>query len=101
MGNARPILTESSGLRMSVRNKIIEILAEQAMIAPAEISADATLQDLAIDSLALVEVVFAIEESFDVSVPFNANEPSASGFDISSVNSIVAAVEGLLNAKEA
>ena len=36
---------------------------------------DATLEDLGIDSLGLVEAVFAIEEAFDIQVPFNANEP--------------------------
>ena len=34
-----------------------------------------TLDDLGIDSLGLVESIFAIEEAFDISVPFNANEP--------------------------
>ena len=55
-----------------------------------------TLQDLGLDSLGLVESIFAIEEAFDVSVPFNANEPGKSGFDISSVAAIIAAVEGLV-----
>ena len=57
---------------------------------------DATLADLGIDSLGLVESIFAIEEAFDIQVPFNANEPEQSEFDISSVAAIIAAVEGLL-----
>ena len=57
---------------------------------------DATLESLGIDSLGLVESIFAIEEAFDISVPFNANEPQASDFDISSVASIVAAIEKLV-----
>ena len=48
-----------------------------------------SLEDLGIDSLGLVESIFAIEEAFDISVPFNANEPEASDFDISSVAAIV------------
>ena len=52
--------------------------------------------DLGIDSLGLVECIFAIEEAFDINVPFNANEPAKSEFDISSVAAIVAAVEGLV-----
>jgi acyl carrier protein len=46
-----------------------------------------------------VESIFAIEEAFDISVPFNANEPDKSGFDISSVGAIIRAVEALIAAK--
>jgi acyl carrier protein len=60
---------------------------------------DATLADLGIDSLGLVESIFAIEEAFDIQVPFNANEPDASDFDISSVATIVREVENLISAQ--
>ena len=80
----------------SVRDRIVAIVAEQAMLDPSEITMDATPADLGIDSLGLVESIFAIEEAFDISVPFNANEPEKSNFDISSVGAIVAAVEKLI-----
>ncbi len=86
---------------MSVQQKIIEILAEQALLEPADVTLDATLESLGIDSMNLVEIIFAIEESFDIEIPFNANEPDAGGFDISSVQSIITAVEGLLAAQKA
>ena len=54
------------------------------------------LEDLGIDSLGLVESIFTIEEEFDIQVPFNANEPEKSEFDISSVNAIIGAVESLV-----
>lgn len=79
-----------------VKDKIIAIIAEQAVLEPADVSMTSTLDDLGIDSLGLVESIFAIEEAFDISVPFNANEPNASDFDISSVAAIVRAVEGLV-----
>ena len=41
----------------------------------------------------------AIEEAFDISVPFNANEPTASDFDISSVSKIVEGITTLVNQK--
>lgn len=83
----------------SVEENVIRIIAEQAVLAPSDVTMDSTLEALGIDSLGLVESIFAIEEAFDVSVPFNANDPAASGFDISSVRSIVAAVEQLVAAK--
>lgn len=80
---------------MSIQQQVIAIIAEQAMLEPSDIALDNTLEDLGIDSLGLVESIFAIEESFDITVPFNANDPQASDFDISSVAAIVAAVEKL------
>ena len=81
---------------MSVKNKVIEIIAEQAVLDVEDVKPDSTLEDLGIDSLGLVESIFAIEEAFDIQVPFNANSPEESEFDISSVKSIVTAVEGLV-----
>ena len=79
-----------------VARKVREILAEQAVIEVEDVKLDASLEDLGIDSLGLVESIFAIEEAFDVQVPFNANEPDAGDFDISSVAAIIKAVEGLV-----
>ena len=79
-----------------IKTQVIEIIAEQAVLEPSDVKMDQSLEDLGIDSLGLVESIFAIEEAFDISVPFNANEPTESEFDISSVASIVAAVESLV-----
>jgi acyl carrier protein len=81
---------------MEVKETVIQIIAEQALLDPAYIALDSTLEELAIDSLGLVESIFAIEERFDITVPFNANAPGSSGFDISSVATIIAAVEHLI-----
>lgn len=86
---------------MDVQTKVIEIIAEQAVLEPGDVSMEDTLESLGIDSLGLVESIFAIEEAFDVSVPFNANAPQDSDFDISSVASVVAGVERLVSEKAA
>ncbi len=83
-----------------VKDRVIAILAEQAVLPPEQVRPEATLQELGIDSLGLVEAVFAIEEAFDIQVPFNANDPTASDFDVGSVASIVAAVEALVAARQ-
>ena len=59
---------------------------------------------LGLDSLGLVEMVFAIEEEFDIRVPFNANAIGANAtgaqeFDISSVGAVIAAVRALVAAR--
>lgn len=80
----------------SVKDRVISIIAEQAVLEPVDISEDQTLEELGIDSMGLVEAIFAIEEAFDIQVPFNANEPDKSDFDISSVGAVIAAVEKLV-----
>ena len=80
----------------SIQDRVIAIIAEQAVMDPADIALDSTPESLGIDSLGLVESIFAIEEAFDVSVPFNANQPEASDFDISSVRAIVTGIERLI-----
>jgi acyl carrier protein len=82
-----------------VRDRVIAIVAEQAVLDPADVRPEASLAELGLDSLGLVETVFAIEEAFDIEVPFNANAPERSGFDVSSVEGIVRAVEALVAAR--
>jgi acyl carrier protein len=86
-------------MTQTVKDRVIAIIAEQAVLEPEQVSPEMTLADLGIDSLGLVESIFAIEESFDVTVPFNANEPGESTFDISSVAAIITAVEALVAEK--
>ena len=81
---------------MSVKDKVIQIIAEQGLLDVADVSLTATLEELGIDSLGVVESIFAIEEEFDIEVPFNANAPQESEFDISSVATIISAVETLV-----
>ncbi|PRX31973.1 acyl carrier protein [Meinhardsimonia xiamenensis] len=80
----------------TVRDRVLAIIAEQAVLEVGDVTPELTLEDLGIDSLGLVESIFAIEEAFDIQVPFNANDPASSEFDISSVGAIIAAVEKLV-----
>lgn len=84
---------------MSTQNKVIAIIAEQAVLEPSDVALDSTLEDLGIDSLGLVESIFAIEEEFDITIPFNANEPEKSEFDISNVAAIIVGIEKLIAEK--
>ena len=81
---------------MDIKSRVIRIIAEQAVLEPSDVTEDSTLEELGIDSLGLVESIFAIEEEFDISVPFNANEPEKTDFDITSVSSIISGIEKLV-----
>lgn len=49
--------------------RVQRILAKRLAIPAESIAADAKLQDLGVDSLAALELVFELEEEFKVSVP--------------------------------
>jgi acyl carrier protein len=53
------------------------------------------LDDLGFDSMKVVELIFEIEETFDIEIPINAN------YDISAktLADLIASVEGLVSAK--
>jgi acyl carrier protein len=85
--------------RAEIESVVIAILAGQLLLPPGEIAPDARVDDLGLDSLGKVEAIFALEEHFDISVPFNANEPDRPEFDFSSVPGIVAGVERLIAQK--
>jgi acyl carrier protein len=67
---------------------------------PASLSLSDRLDELGADSMALVETIFAIEETFDVQVPFNANAPEG-GLDVSTVGALIKGVEALVRARAA
>ncbi|MDB4235770.1 acyl carrier protein [bacterium] len=83
-------------MSISVQDKVLSIIAEQAMLDISDISLNMSVEDLGLDSLGLVEAIFSIEEFFSINVPFNANDPSASEFDISTVGAIITAIEKLV-----
>lgn len=83
-------------LHDDVHGQVIGILAAQALRDPGDLSRATRLDSIGIDSLGLAEVIFAIEEVFDVSVPFNANAPGEGGLDLTTVGAVCDAVEALV-----
>ena len=84
---------------VDIEKKVIEIIAEQGDLDVADVRFDSTFDSLGIDSLGVVQAIFAIEETFDVAVPFNANTPEGYGVDMASVAAVIAAVKDLIAQK--
>jgi acyl carrier protein len=82
-------------MAMTTEARVITILARQAGVPAAGIGRDTTLAELGLDSLGLVETIFALEEAFSIAIPFNANTPGSGSFDLSTVGGIVAGVDAL------
>jgi acyl carrier protein len=56
-----------------LERRILDIVVEKTEIPPDRIAREASIKDLEISSLDFVEIVFAVEEEFDIELPYNAN----------------------------
>ena len=50
--------------------QVLELVGEQAGIDPKKISLLCKFEDLNLDSVAIVELIFSLEEKFNISIPF-------------------------------
>jgi nodulation protein F len=76
-----------------VASKIIEILKKHMKEPRDDIGPETALTDLKIESLDLAMIVFDIEDSFGIEIPYNANEEAA---DFKTVGSVVERVRSLI-----
>ena len=83
----------------TVADRVREIVASHSLRSFDEVALSDKISDLGLDSLGVVEVIFAIEESFEISVPFNANDPNQGALDLSTAGALVKAVEGVIAAQ--
>jgi nodulation protein F len=81
-----------------VATKIIEILKKHMKEPRDDIGLSTALTDLKIESLDLAMIVFDIEDSFGIQIPYNANEEVE---DFKTVGSVVDRVKQLLEGSDA
>lgn len=72
---------------------ILEIIAKKAKVEPSTLNRATPMSSLAIDSLDVVEIIFDIEEAFDIALPYNANDAgSAEGAGFGTAGDVIDAV---------
>ena len=76
-----------------VSTKIVEILKKHMKEPRDDIQASTALTDLKIESLDLAMIVFDIEDTFGIEIPYNANEDVE---DFKTVGSVVERVKSLM-----
>jgi acyl carrier protein/nodulation protein F len=76
-----------------VATKIIDILKKHMKEPRENIGPETPLTDLKIESLDLAMIVFDIEDTFGIEIPYNANEEAA---DFKTVGSVVERVRSLI-----
>lgn len=81
-----------------VAEKVVAILRKNMKTPPDSIPLDTKLADLDIESLDLAVIVFDIEDTFGIQIPYNANEDMA---DFATVSSVVERVKAIVAEKNA
>ena len=80
----------------SIEQKVLELVGEQAGIDPKEISLNSKFEDLNLDSVAIVELVFMLEETFKISIPFEGLDESELKRNFNTVSSLINLLKDLL-----
>ena len=60
----------------NIEEKVLELVGKQTGIDPKQIPLHRKFEDLNLDSVAIVELVFSLEETFDISIPFEGLDES-------------------------
>ncbi len=74
-----------------IKAQILKILSEYTDADLTQLSTTDTLESIGVDSLSLVEIIFDIEELFDISIPDDA-ELKAQGFSLQHVDDVTTLV---------
>lgn len=81
----------------TTQQQVFDIIAKQAKIDVATIKPESTLKDLGVASLEAIELIFDMEEHFDITFP----DQQGANFDSDTVQSLLDAVQQGLDAKAA
>lgn len=78
---------------------VISLVRDAARVGDVPIDLDTSLEQLGIESLDMVELLFAIEDRFGIDVPYNANAVGESG--LAKVRDVVTAIRQLISQRTA
>ena len=71
-------------------------IIEKKLPEPRPLALTDRLEDLGLDSFSEVEIIFDLEEKFDIQIPYNSND---SRMEFQTVGQIVDAIQKLVNGK--
>jgi acyl carrier protein len=85
----------------SIESDVLDIIAKQAKVERATLTRKTSLAELNVQSLDLVEIIFALEDKFDLEVPYNANDPRSAGVSFENVGDVIDGVARLIAQRDA
>ena len=83
-----------------IEERVLGLVGEQAGVDPKEISLLSKFEDLNLDSVAIVELIFSLEEVFNVSIPFEGLDESELKRNFHTISSLIDHLKGLLQRNE-
>jgi acyl carrier protein len=87
------------GAMNDVASGVIAIIAKKKRVEKPTVELSDRLEDLGLESLDAVEMIFDLEETFDIQIPYNANTNNPRT-EFESVGDVVKAVEQLVAKKK-
>ena len=82
---------------MDVLNDVKLIIAKQVGVPFDHLSSESRLDVIGVESLDVIEIIFALEDKYKIAIPFNANASAASAFE--TIGHVADAVQKLVGAK--
>jgi acyl carrier protein len=79
-----------------IEMQVLELVGELAGIDPKKISLLCKFEDLNLDSVAIVELIFSLEEKFNISIPFEGLDESELKKNFHTVSSLINHLRELL-----
>ena len=76
--------------------QVLELVGELAGMDPKKISSLCKFEDLNLDSVAIVELIFSLEEKFNISIPFEGLDESELKKNFHTVSSLINHLRELL-----
>ena len=82
---------------MDVLNDVKMIIAKQVGVPVDHLSSQSRLEVIGVESLDIIEIVFALEEKYNIAIPYPANDSAHLAFD--TIGQVAEAVQKLLGPK--
>jgi len=79
---------------VDVTKDVVDIIAKKKRTEKPTVEMTDRLEDLGLESIDAVEMIFDIEEKFDIQIPVNANNPRT---EFDTVEQVVKAVQQLVD----
>ena len=82
-------------MNQDIIDRVSRVIAKTQHLPPESVTVDSTFEDLKIDSLDGINILFALESEFDIDIPDEAAK------QIRSVRAMIEGIEQLVNLKQA
>jgi acyl carrier protein len=79
---------------VQILDDVKQIISKQVSVPFEQLSSESRLDAIGIESLDVIEIIFALEDKYKIAIPFNANESAAVAFE--TVGEVAEAVQKLV-----